>query len=228
MMRAAGAWVLAGVGALVFSGCSLLIDTGPLTRGFAGSPGEGGGESGAGAPGSTVGGGALGGATSGASCVAAATDFFCDGLDQNCQPTLQEPVCPAGCTGATHSGASYMACAVSATFMQAELLCQQQGMHLVKVDSESENTFVVQLAQSLGSYVWLGGSDLEQNSTFAWVGGVAFFSDGAAVPGVYQNFAAGEPSADAARHCVHLHDDPPGYWLVTRCTESKQFICERY
>jgi len=122
-----------------------------------------------------------------------------------------------------------MACPTSAAFSQAELSCQAQHMHLVKVDSASENSYVVQLAQALGSYVWIGGSDLEQNGTFVWPAGTAFFATGAPVSGVYQNFAVGEPAAsDAGRHCVHLHDAPPGYWYATSCTNSEQFICERY
>ena len=240
MMRAADAWSLAGGSAcfgllvLTASACTLLIDSQSLV-GVNGGAANGGAPNG-GAPngGTSVAGAANGGeasggtANAGANCIPNDAVPSCDGLDSSCLATLEEPECPAGCKGATLSGISYMGCTASATFSDAEVLCQQQRMHLVAIDSATENTFVVQLAQSLGSYVWIGGSDLKQNSSFAWENGAIFFADGAPLEGVYQNFAANEPAADPARHCVHLHDDPPGYWLTTRCTESKQFICERY
>ena len=233
MMPAASAWSRTGGTCLGFlllttPGCTLLIDSQSLV-GVNGGAGNGGapsgGSSNAGANAGEVNGGM---ANAGANCTSNDNAPACDGLDSNCRATLQEPECPSGCTGATLGGVSYMACTTSATFSDAEVLCQQQRMHLVAIDSASENTFVVQLAQSLGSYVWIGGSDLAQNSSFAWENGTIFFADGAPLEGIYQNFAASEPALDPARHCVHLHDDPPGYWLTTRCTDSKQFICERY
>jgi len=120
-----------------------------------------------------------------------------------------------------------MGCTVSSDFNAAEILCQRQGMHLVEIDSASENNFVTQIAQTLGSYVWIGGSDLTLSGTFSWLEGPSFFVDGAAVPGVYQNFAADQPAKTAGLDCVQLHDDPSGPWSNARCADDKQFICER-
>jgi hypothetical protein len=172
---------------------------------------------------------AAGGGTSGsaATCEPTSADPYCDGLDQNCQPTTSESVCPTGCTGLTFGDTSYMGCSVSASFNDAEILCQKQAMHLVEIDSASENNFVVQIAQTLGSYVWIGGSDLQVNGTFAWPSGTVFFARGEPVTGVYQNFAAGQPAATAGLDCVQLHDDAAGPWSNTRCADSLQFICER-
>ncbi len=222
MNRAVCAGVVVAGLAWPLAGCTLLIDTDALTdgRGAAGASSAGAGAGDAGAGAADAGAGA-------SACVPNQDAASCDGLDRECQPTLDEPECPSGCTGTLQGGASYMACTVSATFNDAEVLCQAQHMHLVEVDSESENTIVTQLAGSLGSYVWIGGSDLAENGTFAWLAGAAFFRAGAPVSGAYQHFADGEPLAGAARHCVQLHDDPPGYWYVTSCSESKQFICRR-
>ncbi len=200
----------------LLAGCTLLIDTDALSNGQGASAGT-----------TASGGGAAGSAAGAGVCVPNQDDSSCDGLDSECRPTLDEPECPSGCSGTTHGNTSYMACTVSATFNDADVLCQAQHMRLVEIDTASENTFVTQLASSLGSYVWIGGSDLAENGTFAWPSGTAFFQAGAPVSGVYQHFADSEPAADAARHCLHLHDDPPGYWYVTSCTESKQFICRR-
>ena len=214
---------------LSLSGCSLLQDPDSLTRGNRGEVAPAAGAAGsAGSSSSGVGGADAGGASgSGAACLPASADSSCDGLDQACQPTMQESICPMGCTGVALEGASYMGCTVSSDFNSAEILCQRQGMHLVEIDSASENNFVTQIAQTLGSYVWIGGSDLTLNGTFSWLEGPAFFADGVAVPGAYQNFAPGQPAKTTGSDCVQLHDDPSGPWSNTRCADTKQFICER-
>ena len=208
--------------------CTLLIDRDSLTNAGAGGVGS----SGAGTAGSAVAGvaGMAGTASQGGSagCTPTDTDIDCDGLDQQCVPALQEATCPAGCTGTTRSGVSYMACTVSSSFDQAEARCQMQRMHLVAIDSVAENNFVVQLAQTLGSYVWIGGSNRLVDGAFAWPDGSAFYKDGAPVEGAYQNFGAGQPVADAARGCVQIHSDSPGAWSNTRCSDTLQFVCERY
>lgn len=160
-------------------------------------------------------------------CAPAATDTSCDGLDRNCTPTLAETACPAGCKGIRYNGASYMACTVSASFSDAEAACEQQHMQLVEIDSASENAFVTQTAQSLGSYIWIGGSDLTSLGSFRWQNGTAFFVNGAPVSGVYSSFDAGEPSAVSGLDCVQLHDDANGPWSSAKCGDEKQFVCER-
>ncbi len=119
-----------------------------------------------------------------------------------------------------------MGCTTSATFNDAEVLCEQQHMRLVEIDSASENNFVTQIAQTLGSYVWIGGSDLQQDATFTWPSGTAFFKAGAPVAGIYQNFAAGQPATTPGLDCVHLHDDPTGPWSTTHCSDAKHFVCK--
>jgi hypothetical protein len=218
--------VLAVALSLLFFGCSLLQDLGSLSSGYRERT-AGGGTSAGGASAGTSGASGSNASGGGAACEPTGVDTACDGLDQDCQPTVQEAVCPAGCKGVAFEGRSYMGCAVSASFNDAEILCQKQRMHLVEIDSASENNFVVQIAQTLGSYVWIGGSDLELNATFAWISGAAFFEDNAPVPGVYQNFAPGQPVSTAGFDCVQLHDAAAGPWSNARCADAKQFVCER-
>ncbi len=227
-MRVTLSMLCAG-GLAVCSACTLFVDRDSLTsglpaNGMAGGAGHDNGAGGQGAGGQ----GASNGGFGAAECVVATADVYCDGLDEQCNPTLKEETCPDGCNGSTLNGVSYMACTTSSSFDQAELRCQAQRMHLVKIDSASENNYVVQLAQALGSYVWIGGSNRAQVSTYAWPDGSVFYTDGAAVTGVYQNFGPDQPAADATRSCVQIHDDAAGFWLNGHCADAEQFICERY
>ncbi|HEX3855150.1 MAG TPA: C-type lectin domain-containing protein [Polyangiaceae bacterium] len=91
--------------------------------------------------------------------------------------------------------------------------------------ADSDASGVAEGSGSAGA--WIGGSDLNPSGTFSWLEGSAFFADGAAVPGVYQNFASDQPAKTAGLDCVQLHDDPTGPWSNARCADAKQFICER-
>jgi hypothetical protein len=152
----------------------------------------------------------------------------CDGLDGDCRATLDEPTCPAGCDGVVLNGRSYMACAQGATWSEAEVLCQAQEMHLIRIDDEAENNVMVELARGLGSYVWLGGSSLISAGSYAWLDGTDFYADGAAVDGVYHNFEPGQPVEDAGRNCVQLHDSANGPWSNAPCSDVKPYVCERF
>ena len=44
-------------------------------------------------------------------------------LGSDCEPTLDEPSCPASCDGTVLNGTSYMACSEGAMFNDAEVLC---------------------------------------------------------------------------------------------------------
>jgi hypothetical protein len=190
---------------LTVSGCSFVLDAGSLTDGARPSGS-------AGASGSSA-----------EDCGAT-----CDGLDARCQPTTEEPECPSGCDGRRLNGQSYLGCTTSASFEAAEVRCGEQGMRLLRIESAGENAVAVELARSLGSYVWIGGSDLGTPGTFAWPDSSVFFGDGQPVSGVYQNFGEGEPSPAAGRHCVQLHNDAAGPWSTAPCTDVKEFICKRY
>lgn len=214
---------------LSLPGCSLLIDANSLAEGSARS-GAGGAAGAAGASSAYAGdagnAGSSNAGTNGSDSDPALCARSCDGLDAECNPTLDEPDCPKGCDGQVINGAAYLGCTGSARFSDAEVRCTEQGMHLMRIDSAAQNAIAVQLAQTLGSYVWIGGSDLGTLGSFTWPDGSEFFRDGQAVAGVYQNFDQGEPSAGS--HCVQLHNDAAGPWSTAPCGDVKQFICKRY
>ena len=204
------------------SGCSLLLDGDALTRGddnarSGGAAGQGGTASAGQSGGGTAAQGAGG-------CIAGDT---CDGLGSDCKPTLDEPSCPAGCDGIVLNGTSYMACSEGATFNEAEVLCQAQDMHLVRIDDAAENNVTVELAQNLGSYIWIGASSLLEVGSYAWLDGAVFFRGGATVDGLYQNFGPGQPVEGVGRNCVQLHDSVEGPWSNAPCSDVKPYVCER-
>jgi hypothetical protein len=234
--------IFAAGGGLVLGACSLLQDSDSLSRDYgakatAGSSSGGGqataeagtestaaGDAHGGDFGAAAGANAAGASSGGSSCVSAPTDSSCDGRDEACAPASSESVCPSGCKGVAFGNDSYMGCGISATFADAEILCQKQGMHLTQIESASENNFVVQIARTLGSYVWVGGSDLEQLGSYRWPDGSAFYENGAPISGVYENF---EAAPRAGYDCVQLHDDDAGHWSGAHCADSLQFICRR-
>jgi hypothetical protein len=218
--------LLGGLAVLGSSGCSLLLDGDALTRGGDDAHSAAGmaGQSSAGTAGQS-GAGAAGQSAFG--CAANAADT-CDGLDSDCKPTLDEPSCPAACDGIVLNRRSYMACSSGATFNDAELLCQAQGMHLVRIDDDAENNATVELAQNLGSYIWIGASSLAEVGSYAWPDGTVFFRDGGAVDGLYQNFGPGQPVEGAGRNCVQLHNSAEGPWSNAPCSDVKPYVCERF
>lgn len=213
--------------------CSLLLDRDELSRGYPPiSPSDAGG---AGQPAQANGGTSSAGSDTGqggeggllvAGCEPSADDIYCDGVDQSCKLTASDVACPAGCTGTTDAGSAFMACTISSSFDDAETRCQAQGMHLLRIDGGLANERAMQLAQKIGSYVWIGGSNRKDEARFEWMDGTGFYENAAPVAGVYQNFGPGQPVADAARRCVELHDST-GFWSNAPCTDTLQFICNR-
>ena len=159
-------------------------------------------------------------------CQPSVADEVCDGLNEVCEPDPDDAGCPGGCEGSFVDGASYMSCLAAKDFDEAELACQEQGMHLVKIDSEQENATVLSLA--LDDYVWIGGSNRDDASVYTWLDGTVFYDSGAPVGAVYQNFGDSGPSSDAELRCVQLREQVAGTWSMWRCSGMQSFVCERY
>lgn len=208
------------------SGSALGGSTAGSTAGSSSPGGLGGTAAGGVSVGGTAAGGtAAGGATSG--CVPGPDDLVCDGLDQACQPVQIDAACPQGCTGETDDGRQYMACATASDFANAESRCKAQGMHLIHVHSGSENQRLAELARSIGSYVWVGGSNQADQTSFTWLDdGSAFYTNDAPVVGAYENFDSGQPVDNPGRQCVQAHDST-GLWSNVQCSDVLQFVCSR-
>jgi hypothetical protein len=196
-----------------------------------GGSGSGGGSATAGASGSggalPIAGGPAGGAAGGPGvngCKPSATNESCDGLDENCQETPDDAACAGDCAGVFVNGTSYMSCFATSDFNQAEVACQENGMHLVKIDSALEDETVWSLA--FDDYVWVGGSNLADFDVFSWVDGTPFYSFVEPISGVYEHFSDTEPDQDERWRCVE--QDADGTWSTWDCAEGQSFVCERY
>lgn len=196
--------------AALLPACTLLVDRDSLSSQYPGAGHDG----------------ASGAAAVASDCVPGDDDIYCDGLGRDCKATAEDVGCPTGCTGSSVDRVSYMACAISSSFEQAQTRCLAQSMQLLRVDGGAENELAMELARTIGSYVWIGGSNLEDEARYEWTDGTVFYEGGAPVAGVYQSFGPDQPATDSERRCVQLHDST-GFWSNAPCTDELQFICAR-
>jgi len=101
-------------------------------------------------------------------------------------------------------------------------------MHLVKVSSEMENTFIAQTAFGAGvSFLWLGGDDLTTEGSWHWQDGTLFWtgsSSGSAPVGAYTSWYIGFPGTGTNSDCLEMRDD--GTWDDKQCSQGKRYVCE--
>ena len=82
-----------------------------------------------------------------------------------------------------YSGHTYEYYDTKLTWNQAYKFCEKKGGHLVTINSQGENDFVVDLAKDC-SYIWTGGKTSDK-TTWYWITGEPFD---------YQNWSEGEPN----------------------------------
>jgi hypothetical protein len=137
-------------------------------------------------------------------------------------------VCPSTCRGVAYDGNGYMFCDAIVAWDTAQAACVAQGMHLVKVDSAAENTFIGATAFGVGTdFVWLGGDDLTTEGSWHWPDGTLFWTGadtGSAPPGIFTNWYAGYPRAGGNTDCLEMRDDYT--WDDKQCTQGKRYVCE--
>jgi hypothetical protein len=80
------------------------------------------------------------------------------------------------------NGHQYYTSNNSMSWQQARIACQNAGGHLVTIGSEAENNFI---AQSSGTYRWIGITDENTEGQWAWVTNE---------PVTYTRWASGEPN----------------------------------
>lgn len=138
----------------------------------------------------------------------------------------------ATCSCATLDGHSYWFCSNALKWTDAEAACETQSMHLVRVDSQVENDFLVSTGGPFGvfalnGFAQIGANDLDLAGEWRWVDGTLFWQGGpagAAVDGLFSNWLASSPSSSGVQQCSGILSS--GKWQVRSCTAVVPFICE--
>jgi hypothetical protein len=158
---------------------------------------------------------------------------LCDGLDNDCNADTVE-VCGNACSPQPGPVNVYLFCATGLNFAAAEAACEAEGMHLIKVDDQAEQTYLSdQRITAFGgrSRVWNGGNDIATDDTWVWYDDTNFWqgrANGAPVGGLYTRWRAGEPNnGNGIEDCATVDDNVAGTWDDRPCTQVHRFVCER-
>ncbi|BFZ21810.1 hypothetical protein BsWGS_24849 [Bradybaena similaris] len=107
------------------------------------------------------------------------------------------------------------------TWPDAQTLCRAYGSYLVEINSKSENDWIVsQVKSRTWTQVWLGSSDIFNESTFQWT------SSGETM-GAFTDYYAEQPdNRDDVEHCLHIAQSLGYKWNDEKCLDLKRFVCE--
>jgi len=122
------------------------------------------------------------------------------------------------------SGVAYWFCSTARTWEQAEGMCRSVGLHLVTIDSATENnTLQAEIASGMAAY-HIGFTEAMPytNSWGTWTSGGGD-TTGAAVAGRYNRWTTNEPNGSG--DCLQLLSD--GFWDDADCALPKNYVCER-
>ncbi len=158
----------------------------------------------------------------------------CDGLDNDCSGVVDDPGCPAGCTGVPFGGHGYAFCGTAVTWTAARDACVAAGLRLVRVDTEAENAFLFATSSAAGG---IGehfiGARVEADGTrrWRWADGTELWEGtlgGSAIGGIFAAWETDQPDDDAAPRCAVARARMMGRWHDTSCDTPDQYVCERY
>ena len=136
------------------------------------------------------------------------------------------------CSCASNAGHDYWFCTAAKAWDAAEAHCQTQAMHLVRIDSQLENDFLVSTGFvsgvfNLNGFAQIGANDRAVAGEWRWVDGEQFWqggANGAPVGGLFSNWLILSPSSSGVQECTGLL--ATGNWQVRSCTAVVPFICE--
>lgn len=177
-------------------------------------------------------------------------DELCDGLDNNCDDDIDEgDACPMNCEGFAIGDDGYMFCPAERGFEQAQNICENNGMRLLRIESDDENDEITDtLRDILGiddsgrtpnssqEGIWLYARD-EEEGVWEWLGddGYVFWEgngDGDSVDDAYTNWAEDQPNNTGGNQdCLRLvldesGDGDPGEWTDIGCGLEYRTVCE--
>ncbi|CAH1791584.1 unnamed protein product [Owenia fusiformis] len=113
----------------------------------------------------------------------------------------------------------------AATWFEAKTLCLSFGAHLVAIETEAEQIYIVGKIHSDGKgglSFWTGGHDMA--GRWLWAGGPCFDTEEI---DVYSNWNPNQPdNGSGTEDCLEIHAGISFRWNDDQCFHKKQFICE--
>ncbi|XP_060570423.1 perlucin-like protein [Ruditapes philippinarum] len=126
--------------------------------------------------------------------------------------------CPNGWS--THNSACYLFSHDTEDWANAVTLCQILGGHLVEIEDDIENQYIVAQAKLYNSAFWIGLNDLQEENSWMWVNS----ND----PVKYANWAPNQPdNGGQDENCVHLYPGFSYHWNDFPCHKLNHYICEK-
>jgi hypothetical protein len=137
----------------------------------------------------------------------------CDGLDNDCDGTVDDGSVCAGCTLRAPFDRVYQYCSTPVSWTAAAAACDAMGYTLADVEEGIENGNLGANGDSAGvSEFWIGYSDQAVEGTFVWESGADYS---------YTNWQGGSPSS---QDCTIFRNN--NRWETVACTTSSPYACE--
>ncbi len=115
-----------------------------------------------------------------------------------------------------YEGSKYFVTTSAQTWTAGKNFAENNGGHLVVIDSELENDFIQNNINPPSGSVWIGLNNVGTGSTFNWV---------TAEPVIYTNWQNGEPNGAPDNHGVRLRNDT-GEWTDRNITDLYESVFE--
>nr|UCK81463.1 C-type lectin domain-containing type 2 protein 1 [Arenicola marina] len=126
----------------------------------------------------------------------------------------------------------YMFVGRDLSWYEAEAFCMSTGGHLVALETEEEQTFVVNYIRSTrvlpGNHMWTGGNDIAKEGNWIWAGiNVPFnFTKWLTYPHEVDGTVQMPDNHQDIEHCVHLFHLHNYEWNDIYCGLKYHFACE--
>ncbi|CAN2391211.1 asialoglycoprotein receptor activity, partial [Pristimantis euphronides] len=130
----------------------------------------------------------------------------------------EEITCPTDWT--KHQLSCYFNADEGRSWSEARKVCVAKAAHLVVINTEEEQIFLVSLSK--GRYTWIGLTDV--SGQWKWVDGTKYES-------TPKNWIDGQPDEyyghglGGGEDCAHLHNT--GQWNDDHCSRQYRYICEK-
>ncbi len=145
-------------------------------------------------------------------------DEPCDDIDNDCSGFADDvPACP--CPSETVEGRTFYFCTHIRSWNQGRDFCEDQGHSLAKLDNETQNQTVWDIAADTGGGAWaIGLNDKGQEDTYLW-------PDGSAP--TFWAWKDGEPAHTLPWFDCGYYVSGSGtaLWRERNCSQKGRFIC---